>query len=299
MGGRHIMIDWTCKNCGNTFQIKRCKVKEGKNYFCTKSCCNEWQKEEGKKTWGKENATIYLDKSRNIYYAHWIDLEGVQRQTTWAHWAWEMEHGEVPDGYRVAFIDGDQLHNSIDNLYLKSWDEYAKEISERTTGKVYTQETLDKMSLAKKGKPLPKEHAAKIALATKKKWDAPDSVFRTEEYFNKQSAVRLGDKNPAWIHGNTKKSHPPEFNNYLKRKVKIRDNYECQICGKDVKGLQEGNVHHIDADKHNNTMENLVLLCASCHTTVHNRRNAVGKILEYQQKLNYYGIIQEKSSKHS
>ena len=41
---------------------------------------------------------------------------------------------------------------------------------------------------------------------------------------------------------------------------------ECWACGATSIYLE---LHHIDGDKRNNTKENLVTLCKSCHTKIH------------------------------
>ena len=57
-----------------------------------------------------------------------------------------------------------------------------------------------------------------------------------------------------------------EWNKILKEKVKKRDNYTCQKCGKTEKESKyKFHVHHINADKFDNRMENLETLCSSCH----------------------------------
>ena len=60
----------------------------------------------------------------------------------------------------------------------------------------------------------------------------------------------------------------------LKSQVLDRDNFECQKCGLNNEqhiviygcGLC---VHHIDKDKTNNVLNNLLTLCRSCHAKVH------------------------------
>jgi intracellular multiplication protein IcmJ len=46
-----------------------------------------------------------------------------------------------------------------------------------------------------------------------------------------------------------------------------RDNHECQFCGFRAEKYQE--VHHLDDDHSNNSMENLVTTCALCHANHH------------------------------
>jgi len=60
--------------------------------------------------------------------------------------------------------------------------------------------------------------------------------------------------------------------NYLLRKygpagstVLERDNYVCRKCG----SIKRISIHHIDWNKENNCESNLVVLCTSCHSSLH------------------------------
>lgn len=44
-----------------------------------------------------------------------------------------------------------------------------------------------------------------------------------------------------------------------------RDNYRCVVCP-NMKSLH---VHHIDGNKENNELSNLITLCSACHRAVH------------------------------
>jgi hypothetical protein len=56
-------------------------------------------------------------------------------------------------------------------------------------------------------------------------------------------------------------------------KVRKRDNYTCQLCFKPGKS-----VHHIDGNKRDSRMENLINLCGSCHRTIHARNLGIWTI---------------------
>jgi hypothetical protein len=57
-----------------------------------------------------------------------------------------------------------------------------------------------------------------------------------------------------------------EFDNALKEQVRFRDKYKCKICGcSQLENSQQLDIHHIDYDKKNNTLKNLISLCRGCH----------------------------------
>jgi len=65
--------------------------------------------------------------------------------------------------------------------------------------------------------------------------------------------------------------YPFGWNKKLKNKIKIRDNFECQLCGKKENNPKH-HIHHIDYDKHNLDQENLITLCRECHNMTHKGR---------------------------
>ncbi len=57
--------------------------------------------------------------------------------------------------------------------------------------------------------------------------------------------------------------YPPEFTPSLRRQIRKRDDYTCQICH--TRPNHTLHVHHIDCNKQNNHEMNLVALCRACH----------------------------------
>lgn len=78
-----------------------------------------------------------------------------------------------------------------------------------------------------------------------------------------------GSNNPNWNGGCS--PYTPGFTKELKNEIRKRDNYKCQICGKPEKENKNHPVHHIDFSKDNHSKDNLILLCWSCHRTIHNQ----------------------------
>lgn len=84
----------------------------------------------------------------------------------------------------------------------------------------------------------------------------------------------LGENNPNWQGGLSFGDYSIEFNNILKRKVRDLDNHECQICHKTEVELDEILcVHHIDYNKENCEIENLISLCRKCHAITNGNRD--------------------------
>lgn len=78
-----------------------------------------------------------------------------------------------------------------------------------------------------------------------------------------------GEKSPAWQGGISFEPYSVDWTKTLKRSIRQRDEYTCQICNKEPAII----VHHIDYDKKNCNPENLITLCHNCHPrTNHNRK---------------------------
>lgn len=107
-------------------------------------------------------------------------------------------------------------------------------------GKKHTNERKQKWSESKKGK-----WAYDQQQKEKQKLNTP----KREKHHNWQGGISNGD-------------YGPEFNNDLKISIKESYNFTCQNCfliGLDL------DIHHIDYDKRNNSLYNLIPLCKKCH----------------------------------
>lgn len=65
-----------------------------------------------------------------------------------------------------------------------------------------------------------------------------------------------GSKNHRWDGGNDQ---------YWKQVLVDKYGHKCQVCSFDV----VVQVHHIDENRQNNNLSNLVLLCPNCHFSIH------------------------------
>jgi 5-methylcytosine-specific restriction endonuclease McrA len=91
----------------------------------------------------------------------------------------------------------------------------------------------------------------------------------------KISEAVAGEKSGNWQGGKSFEPYSPSFNRALKQKALKRDKYICQNCGL-PKGLfiRKGglDVHHMDGNKQNSKLTNLVTLCKSCHRRADHER---------------------------
>ncbi len=79
-----------------------------------------------------------------------------------------------------------------------------------------------------------------------------------------------GDVTHLWKGGKSREPYPIKFNNYLKEKIRKRDQYRCRVCEKSY--TRKLDIHHIDYDKDNLSENNLISLCRSCHRKTNFKR---------------------------
>jgi 5-methylcytosine-specific restriction endonuclease McrA len=96
------------------------------------------------------------------------------------------------------------------------------------------------------------------------------------------SERQLGEKNNNWMGGITDRKYPLDFYR-VRNEVRDKYNHTCQECGV-IESRKKFSCHHIDYDKANNDISNLILLCQSCHVKT-NRNRDMWKI-KYMESSN-------------
>jgi len=131
---------------------------------------------------------------------------------------------------------------------------------------------------------LPKVRKARSREA-KKQWKNPSIARKMIERNVKTHIERAenyrGVNSHFWRGGIAYFPYSPAWTRRLKRSIRERDNYTCQVCG----ALQEEvvfPVHHIDYNKENCDRENLITLCRSCHSKTNSNR---GFWIEHFKKI--------------
>lgn len=80
-----------------------------------------------------------------------------------------------------------------------------------------------------------------------------------------QRERQKGKNNALWNGGTSQKPYLFGWN-IIRKKIRKRDNYICQLCGKKQEKTKKAfPVHHVDYNKENNLFNNLITLCYSCH----------------------------------
>ncbi len=84
----------------------------------------------------------------------------------------------------------------------------------------------------------------------------------TEEFKSKQSLNKGGTGIPG-----EHSEYGAEFDNSLKEQVRFKDKYKCRGCNcPQIENGRQLDVHHIDYNKKNNNINNLISLCIGCHS---------------------------------
>jgi hypothetical protein len=189
------------------------------------------------------------------------------RNTCWKEWEVEIVKRHYPnEGYLgcLKYLPNrteQQITYKAQRLHIKVSEERRLQVQSTYYGVAkHTEETKQKMSLARLGKPFTQEHID-----------------------NLRKSCKRGIEHPNYKHGQSKNQYPDVFNIPLKAKIQKRDHYQCQVCKKKP-SWGKLVIHHIDHNKENCIETNLITLCRSCHGKYHSPYNR--DQLKQQQDFN-------------
>ena len=225
-----------CQICGKEFKVKPSDLKRGYGKFCSRKCTNIAQKTKvvvvceycGKefKTWPSQ-----IKKGWGKYCSNKCSYLA---QTT-----------KITVKCQVC----GKRFNTVPSELKKGWGKYC---SRKCKG------------LAERVKILV------ICEYCGKEFETyPDQIKKGYgRYCSKKckGAALSGPSCYMWRGGISFEPYTIEFNKALKRYIRERNNYTCQICGKE----HSKDVHHINFDKKDCRKPNLTTLCHSCHSKTTN-----------------------------
>ena len=168
--------------------------------------------------------------------------------------------------------------------------EFREKVSESRKGHPTSLETRIKISNAHKGKTLSIEHRKKLSASRKIYVAKPENRKKISESLK---GVQAGEKNPAWKGGTSFEPYCPKFNNGFKERVRKRQNYTCQLCGRVWQhGERKLAVHHVNYNKMvccNNVKPLFVALCCGCNSKVNANREFYEELFTNLILLEYDG----------
>lgn len=148
------------------------------------------------------------------------------------------------------------------------------------------------------GKKLSQKHKENIGLGEKGRtaWNKGIKKPKTKccdcgKELNRRSSkfcskcVKKGERHPLWQGGISFLPYPVDWTGTLKRSIRERDGYVCQLC-RTPQGDFALSVHHIDYDKNNCNPTNLVSLCKRCHLATNHNRTKWTKFFNIKNGLN-------------
>lgn len=145
-----------------------------------------------------------------------------------------------------------EYKKKISKILKKAWEnpEFKKKQSEARKGHATSTETRQKISKSNTGKIRSEE--------VKQKLKGMRNGINTE--------LKKGKEHRYWKGGTSFEPYSPCFDSQAKERVRVRDNFICQLCGiPELECNHNLSVHHIDYDKLNSNIDNLVCLCKKCH----------------------------------
>ena len=94
-------------------------------------------------------------------------------------------------------------------------------------------------------------------------------IFQKAGIQVRRVGMRGGEKHYYWLGGKSFEPYSTDWTETLRRSIRERDKYTCQLCGKE----NSIHCHHIDYDKKNCNPNNLIILCRKCHSITNFNRN--------------------------
>jgi hypothetical protein len=326
---RHPKVSVNCQFCGKEFQARKERVDKGLGRFCCREHSWAWQRQQNTKLGENNAVKFFdksqnswkvhwLDGDRSQHsttYSHWrwkqlhgdvpvgfrvgfVDGNSLNIEDDNFKLVSEAEIGKKVSASKMGWNPSEETRKRMsESAKVKEFSpEHRAKIGEGTkarweNGEFDNQrkpkvEKVKKIRIYPTGQKMSDEQKQKISTSLKGR------TF-SDEHRKKLSDANIGKftgaENKFWKGGISEIPYPPEFGDYLKKKVRKKFNWECQICGKSVKGSRFAHVHHIDGNKQNCGEENLTLLCASCHSRVHNTvlDEITKRISHYQSLLKY------------
>jgi hypothetical protein len=179
------------------------------------------------------------------------------------------------DKMRLGMTFTDETKRQMSESHKRVWHDadhrarYAEGFRKRSENPVFIEKLRQEGYRRFRGRKLSAEHKLRISIALIGK---AKSDLHKKRLSESHIGVNVGKFNGRWCGGTSFEPYPPFFNMTLRRLVRERFSNLCMVCGIGPNGTLH-RVHHINYDKNNNDLNNLIPLCNSCHLRTNFRRD--------------------------
>lgn len=229
-----------CKECGNEFDKALGKKKQTKNDFCSKECYN-------------------IFRSAQTLISCKVCGEDI----------WRQKSDIKENNFCSQECFGDYRRRNRIDVTCEYCGKQDRVISSRIQGNHYlcSDKCARKFFVNPRTKVLCQNCGEEFEYV--KDWFKSERKFCSNKCFGEYRAkhdLAKGKNASNWRGGKSFEEYGIGFNNELKELVRTRDNRTCQECGfhEDELGYTL-NCHHLNYDKKDHRMSNLISLCRSCH----------------------------------
>ena len=263
-----------CEFCGKEFYVPKWRENINKGKYCSKKCHNDSRKEHFAMKCENCGKLFEIKKSRKIKYNRKYCGRKCYQEN--------RKKNKIQKRIKQFCLWCKK------NLYITKWQKkmgVGKFCSKKCYSYWQRKNQIGKNSMHWKGGKVKKECVicGKIFYV---------DVFRKNGAKNCSrecsKKYQIGENTANWRGGKSFEPYIPTFTKRLKKQIRKRDNYTCQECNMNEKQLGYNlAVHHIDYDKKNSNLDNLISLCRSCHSQTNFNRDDWTKY--YQNKMG--GVI--------
>ncbi len=147
---------------------------------------------------------------------------------------------------------------------------------------------LIKLNKSRIGIPLSEEHKENLKKNASRFWLGKRRPFYVMEAMRQSLLGKTGKLCHNWKGGYSLEPYPAGWTYSLKEKIRKRDKHKCRLCRAPQKEfVKKLPVHHVDYDKNNLDLINLITLCNSCNCKVNYKRLYWKLYFQKKQKVIY------------
>lgn len=291
-----------CEHCGNTFEVK----EWSNQMYCSRKCAYPNTNNEKKesicmycgKTFiptrntsgkfcsnacvGKHNQLRYQSERKNI---DWI------RVCEWCGNEFEIKHSKSEQKYCCRKCHSESMTELIGDknpLYTSTTEtcEWCGAGVIKIPSQLRSHTFCSRQCNGK-------WNSENIIGESHPRWSGNDLVYTCDncgEIFRAKSATpnnkhhfcsqpcrheyMCGENSAFWKGESAHLTYPREFDINIKETIRNRDNRICQMCSKPENECDKRlYIHHIDENKDNSNLLNLISLCSQCHSKIHSKDN--------------------------